>query len=100
MTFQHEYTMETPTIRPGKVDEPETSPRVLAYFANAALGNSVIQALGQMGVKIDQVGETPPDLMPKQHGMVLSIPCSTPELMARVEKLCRNQGARVHRSRG
>jgi hypothetical protein len=93
-------TMETPTIRPGKVDPAQSVPRVLAFFANAALGNSVIQALGQMGVRTDQLGETPPDLMPKAQGMVLTIPCETPEIMARVEKLCRSQGARVHRSRG
>lgn len=92
--------METPTIRPGKVEPAESLPRVLAYFANAAQGNSVIQALGQMGVRIDQLGTTTPDLMPKGQGMVLTIPCDTPENMASVEKLCRSQGARVHRSRG
>jgi len=64
------------------------------------MGNTVIQVLPQMGVRADQLGETPPDLMPKFQGMVLSIPCETPELMAQVEKLCRSQGARVHRSRG
>lgn len=92
--------METPTIRPGQVDPSSSTPRVLAFFANSALGNSVIQALVQMDVRADQIGEIPPDLMPKTQGMVLSIPCETPELMARVEKLCRSQGARVHRSRG
>ena len=92
--------METPTIRPGKAEAAESAPRVLVYFANAAQGNSVIQALIQMDVRTDQLGETPPDLMPKNQGMVLSIPCNSPEMMARVEKLCRNQGGRVHRSRG
>ncbi|MCY2935024.1 MAG: hypothetical protein NT172_12755 [Planctomycetota bacterium] len=92
--------MDTPTIRPGKVEPSSQMPRVLAYFANSAMGNTVIQVLPQMGVRADQLGETPPDLMPKFQGMVLSIPCETPELMAQVEKLCRSQGARVHRSRG
>ena len=91
--------MDTPTIRPGKVEPSTQVPRVLAYFANAAMGNTVIQVLPQLGVRPDQLGETPPDLMPKFQGMVLSIPCETPELMAQVEKLCRSQGARVHRSR-
>jgi len=92
--------MDTPTIRPGKVEPAESVPRVLAYFANSASGNSAIQALVQLGVKSDQLGETPPDALPKGQGMVLSIPCPTPELMAQVEKLCRSTGARVHRSRG
>lgn len=92
--------MEIPTIRPGKVEISDHVPRVLAYFANSAMGNSVIQYLVQLGVRSDQLGVTPPDHLPKGQGMVLSIPCETPELMAQVEKLCRNQGARVHRSRG
>lgn len=92
--------METPTIRPGKVEVSSPVPRVLAYFANSAHGNSVIQYLGQLGIRSDQLGVTPPDHLPKSQGMVLSIPCDTPELMAQVEKLCRSQGARVHRSRG
>jgi len=91
--------METPTIRPGKVEPSSQVPRVLAYFANSAMGNSVIQSLGQLGVRSDQLGITPPDLLPKNQGMVLSIPCDTPELMAQIEKICRSQGARVHRSR-
>lgn len=92
--------MDTPTIRPGKVEASESVPRVLAYFANSASGNSAIQALVQLGVKSDQLGEIPPDVLPKTQGMVLSIPCTSPELMAQVERLCRSTGARVHRSRG
>lgn len=93
--------METPQVRPGKVASGGGAvPRVVAYFRNAAQGNSAIQVLTTLGIPGDRLGVTTPDRIETGQGMVLSIPCPDDTLIARVEALCRSQGAEIHRQRG
>jgi hypothetical protein len=92
--------METPQIRPGVVEAGGPVPRIVAYFYNAAQGNSAIQQLVGLGVRADQLGVTPPDQIESGQGMVLSIPCPDPALTARVEALCKSQGADLHHLHG
>jgi hypothetical protein len=87
--------MSNTRIRPGLVPgSSETSPiRLVAYFRNAAQGNSMIQLLGTMGIPASGLGVTTPDRLPSGQGMVLSIPCKSAEQRAKVESSCRAQGA-------
>jgi hypothetical protein len=91
--------MEMPQIRPGLVKEGEPMPRIVALFRNSALGNSTIQLLTALGVPNDRLGVTTPDRLPGKQGMVLAIACPDEALMARVEAVCRSQGAEIHRQR-
>jgi hypothetical protein len=91
--------METPLIRPGLVSASESTTRVVAFFYNSAQGNSVIQLLTAIGVPNDQLGVTPPEQIEGGQGMILSIPCPDAKVLHRVEDICRQQGARVHRRR-
>ncbi len=75
-------------------------PRVVAFFRNAAQGNSAIQVLITMGIAGDRLGVTTPDRIEHGQGMVLSIPCPDETRIARVEALCRSHGAEIHRQRG
>jgi hypothetical protein len=91
--------METPQIRPGLVEKVESMPRVVAYFYNSAQGNLVIQILMQLGVPNDRLGVTPPEQIEGGQGMILSIACPDKKVLARVESICREQGAAIHRQR-
>jgi hypothetical protein len=91
--------MEIPQIRPGRVTNTEPLPRVVAYFYNSAQGNSAIQLLTTLGVPNDRLGVTPPERIESGQGMVLSIACADEAMMAKVEAICRQQGAEVHRQR-
>jgi hypothetical protein len=92
--------LEVPLVRPGKVASPEPERRIVALFYNSAQGNSVIQLLTALGVPNDRLGVTIPDRMGDGQGMVLSIPCTDAAQAEKVEKVCRDQGAEVHRQRG
>lgn len=92
--------LEVPLVRPGKVASPEPAVRLLALFYNSAQGNAAIQLILALGVPSDRLGVTVPDRMADGQGMVLSIPCPDEALAARVEKVCRDQGAEIHRQRG
>lgn len=89
--------IQTPQVRPGKVEESGPMPRVVVYFPNSAQGNLAIQIVTGMGVPSDQLGVTPPDRIEGGQGMVLSIPCPDPTLVPKIEKLCRDFGAQIHR---
>ena len=91
--------METPQIRPGAVKNTDPMPRVVAFFYNSASGNSAVQELIGLGVPGDRLGVTPPDRIEGGQGMILSIGCPDESLIARVEAVCRAQGAEVHRQR-
>lgn len=91
--------MEPPQIRPGKVTLTGPMPRVVAYFYNSAQGNAAIQMLTALGVPNDRLGVTPPERMEDGQGMLLSVGCPDPGLIPKVEALCRQQGAEVHRQR-
>lgn len=92
--------MEIPQIRPGKVSEPSRPmPRVVAFFRNSAQGNLVIQILSTIGIPNDRLGVTPPEQIETGQGMVLSVACPDEKTMARVETICREQGADIHRQR-
>jgi hypothetical protein len=91
--------METPQIRPGLVEDAESMPRVVAYFYNSAQGNLVIQILMQIGVPNDRLGVTPPEQIEGGQGMILSIACPDEKILAKVESICRQQGAAIHRQR-
>jgi hypothetical protein len=88
--------MENPQVRPGKVTHTDPMPRVVAYFYNSAQANSVIQLLPALGVPAERLGITPPEQIEGHQGMVLSIPCSSQALVAKVEAICRAQGAEIH----
>ena len=92
--------MEMPQVRPGQVSTAESLPRVVAFFYNSAQANLVIQLLTELGVPNDRLGITPPEGIETGQGMVLSIPCIDEGMVQRVEALCRQQGADIHRSRG
>lgn len=89
--------MEQPQVRPGKVQNTEAMPRVVAYFYNSAQGNAAIQLLTTFGVPSDRLGVTPPERIESGQGMVLSIACPDEPTVRRVEDLCRRQGAEIHR---
>ena len=91
--------METPQIRPGLVKHAERMPRVVAYFYNSAQANLVIQIVMQLGVPNDRLGVTLPEQIERGQGMILSIACPDEAMLARVESICRQQGADVHRQR-
>ena len=91
--------MEMPQVRPGLVKNTEAMPRVIAFFYNSAQGNLVIQILMQIGVPNDRLGVTPPEQIEGGQGMILSIGCPDETLLARVESICRQQGAEIHRQR-
>ena len=91
--------MELPQVRPGVVHEGEPTNRVLAYFFNAAHGNSAIQLLTALGIPNDKLGVTPPERIEGGQGMVLAIPCPDEPTVVRVESICRTNGAQVHRRR-
>jgi hypothetical protein len=91
--------METPQIRPGLVKQAESMPRVVAYFYNSAQANLVIQILIQLGIPNDRLGVTPPEQIERGQGMILSIACPNEQTLARVESICRQQGAEIHRQR-
>jgi hypothetical protein len=96
---REQFAMETPQVRPGLVKPGESQPRVVAFFHNSALGNLVIQLLMQVGVPNDRLGVTPPEQIEGGQGMVLSISCPDEKSLARVEAICRSQGAKIHRQR-
>ncbi|WZO99599.1 hypothetical protein EP7_001206 [Isosphaeraceae bacterium EP7] len=73
--------------------------RVVAFFYNAAQGNVTIQMLAAIGIPSDKLGVTPPEKIETGQGMLLSIPCPDEKKLQAVEKLCRQQGAEVHRQR-
>jgi hypothetical protein len=89
--------MELPQVRPGAVHDGPVTNRVLAYFFNSAHGNSVIQLLTALGIPNDQLGVTPPEQIEGGQGMLLAIPCPNDAMLQRVEKICRTNGAQVHR---
>jgi hypothetical protein len=91
--------MELPQVRPGKVSHTEPMPRVVAFFYNTAQGNLVIQLLTAIGVPSDRMGVTTPERIETGQGMVLSVACPDEKTMARVEAICREQGAEIHRQR-
>ena len=91
--------METPQVRPGRVTQTQAMPRVVAFFYNAAQGNAAIQLLTALGIPNDRLGVTPPEQVEGGQGMVLSIPCPDEALIARVESLCRDLGAAIHRQK-
>lgn len=91
--------MEMPQIRPGRVTAKEPWPRVVAYFYNSAQGNAAIQLLTAMGIPNDRLGVTPPERIETGQGMVLSIACPDEAMVAKVETVCRQQGAALHRQR-
>ena len=91
--------MEMPQVRPGKVDSTGPMPRVVAFFYNSAQGNSAIQLLTTIGIPNDRLGVTPPERIETRQGMVLSIACPDEKTVARVEAICRQQGADIHRQR-
>jgi hypothetical protein len=89
--------MEMPQVRPGKVRSTEPLLRVVAFFYNSAQGNLVIQILLGLGIPGDRIGVTPPEQIETGQGMVLSIGCPDEKMRARVEAVCREQGADIHR---
>ena len=91
--------METPQVRPGVVTHTGAMPRVVAFFYNAAQGNSAIQMLIGLGIPSDRLGVTPPEQIEGGQGMILSIPCPDEKLIPKVEALCRSQGAAIHRQK-
>ena len=91
--------METPQVRPGKVSHTGPLPRVVAFFYNSAQGNSVIQTLTALGIPNDRLGVTPPERIETGQGMLLSISCPDDALLAKVEAVCRLEGAEIHRQR-
>jgi hypothetical protein len=91
--------MEMPQIRSGLVKNTQTMPRVVAFFYNSAQGNLVIQILLQLGIPNDRLGVTPPEQIEGGQGMILSIACPDEATLAKVESICRSQGAEIHRQR-
>jgi hypothetical protein len=91
--------MEFPQVRPGRVKHTEPMPRVVAFFFNSAEGNLAIQLLTKLGIPNDRLGVTPPERIETGQGMILSISCPDEALLPRVEAICRQLGARIHRQR-
>lgn len=92
--------LEVPLVRPGKVASAEPAVRLVALFYNSAPANAAIQLVTTLGVANDRLGVTTPDRMADGQGMVLSIPCGDEATAVKVEKICRDHGAEVHRQRG
>ena len=93
------HSMEIPQVRPGLVTHTEPMTRVVAYFYNSAQGNAAIQLLTALGVPSDGLGVTPPEQIESGQGMVLSIACPDEKMLVRVESICRQYGADIHRQR-
>ncbi len=92
--------MEQPQIRPGKVPtDAVPATRVVAFFYNSAQGNAAIQLLTAYGLPNDRMGVTPPERLDTGQGMVISIACPDESMIPKVEELCRQQGAEIHRTR-
>jgi hypothetical protein len=91
--------METPQIRHGLVKSAQSMSGVVVYFYNSAQGNLAIQILLQLGVPNDRLGVTPPEQIEGGQGMILSIACPDEKTLAKVESICRQQGAEIHRQR-
>jgi hypothetical protein len=91
--------MEMPQVRAGQVSSAPASRRIVAYFYNSAPANLAIQVLTQFGVPNDQLGVTPPERIETGQGMILSIPCTDEKMVTRIESLCRELGAEIHRQR-
>jgi hypothetical protein len=91
--------MEMPQIRPGKVHGTEPMPKVVVFFRDASLGNTAIQLAAQLGVPGDRIGVTPPERMPRQRGMIVTLGCPSEAIMERVEAACRKLGGEIHRQR-
>lgn len=92
--------METPQVRPGRVQAAEPpARRVVAFFPNSAQGNAAIQFLTALGVPNDRLGVTPPERIEGGQGMVLSVACPDPALVPKVESACRGLGGAIHRQR-
>ena len=91
--------MEMPQVRPGLVSHEDPDRRVVAFFPNSAQGNLVIQLLTTLGVPGDRLGVTPPERIETGQGMVLSVGCPDEAIVAKVEDICRSQGAEIHRQR-
>ena len=89
--------MESPTIRPGFSPGGRVEPDLFAFFANAAGGNAAIQLLTALGVADDQLGVTPPELIPGGQGMLIALACP-PALRTKAEAACRTFGAEIHRA--
>ncbi|WP_165246474.1 hypothetical protein [Paludisphaera soli] len=92
--------METPLIRPGAVQSPESPLRLAVHFYNAAEGNLAIQILATLGVPGDRIGVVDPDRMERKRGMVLAVECPDEATRVRAEDVCRRLGGEVHRWRG
>lgn len=91
--------MESPQIRPGSVQSPESKHRVLAFFHNAAEANLAVQLLTGIGVPSDRLGVTPPDQIEGGQGMLLSVGCPDEAIQAKAESLLRKLGGQIHRQR-
>ena len=91
--------MENPQVRPGLVTHTESMPRVIAFFRNSASGNLAVQLLTALGVPGDRLGVTPPEQIEHGQGMLLSIACPDESWLPRVESICRQHGAEIHRRR-
>ena len=89
--------MESPQLRPGAIDDGATRPQLLAFFQDAAMGNSAIQLLIGMGIPGDRLGVTPSERIEGGQGMLLAIGCPDQRLLPRVEDACRRLGGAVHR---
>ncbi|MFO0950916.1 MAG: hypothetical protein U0835_07125 [Isosphaeraceae bacterium] len=91
--------MELPQIRAGKVFDDGSAPKVVAFFPNSAEGNVAIQLLTVLGIKGDRIGVTPPEQIEGGQGMVLAVSCAEPSLVPKVETICRQFNAHIHRQR-
>lgn len=89
--------METPMIRPGAVQSPESPLRLAVRFDDAAAGNLAIQLLTTLGVPNDRLGVVDPDRMEGGRGMILSATFADEPARIRAEDACRKLGGRVHR---
>jgi len=85
--------MEVPQIRPGKVTNVASMPRIVAFFYNSAQGNSAVQLVTALGVPNDRLGVTTPERIEGGQGMILSISCPDEATLARVGEVCKSQGA-------
>ncbi len=92
--------METPLIRPGAVESPDSPLRLVVHFDDASGGNLAVQMLPILGVPGDRIGVVDPDRMERRRGMILSASCPDEPTRARAEDYCRKIGGRVHRWRG
>jgi hypothetical protein len=93
------FLMEMPQVRHGLVKTAGAMQRVVAFFPNSAPANMAVQLLTQLGVPNDHLGITPPEQIEGKQGMILSIACPDETLLAQVESICRQQGAKIHRQR-